>query len=238
MKLQMRIIDLSHDIYNGMPVYPGHMRTSIFPMKTHDETQFINKSGFSSETCVIVLSDHGPTHVDSETHMDSSSGAKSIDELPLEKFYLEAICLDVSHVQGEENYITKPILEDALKKSGQKIRQGDAVLLYTGHFNRTYPHYDKWLFNYSGLDREATEWLCDAGCVNLGIDQPSIDSSLEIKRREFPAHTVCRERKLLNIENLGHLEKVVNQRFILSVLPLKLRGASGSPCRAVAIFND
>ena len=234
----MRLIDLSHDIYNGMPVYPGHMRTSIFPMKTHEETLVVNKTGYSSITHILVMSDHGPTHVDSELHIDPAADALGIDELPLEKFYLEAICIDVSEVRGEENYITKAVLENALKKSGQEIKQGDAVLLYTGHFNRTYPDYDKWLFNYPGLDREATEWLCDMGCVNLGIDQPSIDSTLELKRKEYPSHTVCKERKLLNIENMGHLDKVVNQRFILSVLPLKIRGASGSPCRAVAIFND
>ena len=234
----MRLIDLSQDIYDGMPVYPGHMRTSVFPMKTHEETAFVNKTAYSSISHILVMSDHGPTHVDSESHIDPDPTAKSIDELPLEKFYLEAVCLDVSHIRGEENYITKPILEEALKKSGQEIKQGDAVLLYTGHFNRTYPNFETWLFNYPGMDREATEWLCDMGCVNVGIDQPSIDSSLEVKRREYPSHTVCRERKLLNMENMAHLDKVVNKRFILSALPLKIIGASGSPIRAVAILND
>ena len=234
----MKIIDLSQEIYNGMPVYPGHCRTSIFPMKTHEETKMQNATGYSSVTHILVMSDHGPTHVDAELHIDPSPDAKGIDEMPLESFYLEAICIDVSHIQGEENYITKPILEEALKKSGHEFKPGMGMLLYTGHYNRTYPDFGKWLFNYPGLDREAAEWIMDIGCANLGIDQPSIDSSIEVKKREYPAHTVSKERKLVHAENLANLDKVVNKRFILSMLPLKIRGASGSPCRAVAIFND
>jgi len=234
----MKIIDLSQDIYNGMPVYPGHQRTSIFAMKTHEETKMVNGTGYSSITMGLLMSDHGPTHVDAEIHIDPSADAKTIDQLPLEIFYTECICLDVSHVRGEENYITKEILEKALEDSGQQIKKGDAVLLYTGHYNRTYPDYGKWLFNYPGLDREATEWLCDQGVVNLGIDAPSIDSSMEMKRKIYPSHTVCKERKLINAENLANLDQVAGKRFIVSMLPLKIKEASGSPVRAVAILED
>ncbi|NLY71183.1 MAG: cyclase family protein [Clostridiales bacterium] len=236
--MKVKIIDLSQEIYNDMPVYPGHQRTTIFNMKTHEETILVNKTGYSSITMGLLMSDHGPTHVDAETHIDPSPDAKSIDQIPLEKFYTEAICLDVSHIRGEENYITKEVLEKALEESGLEIKEGDTVLLYTGHYNRTYPDYGKWLFDYPGLDREATEWLCDKGVVNVGVDAPSIDSSIEMKRKKYPAHTVCKERKLLNAENLANLDKVVGKRFIVSMLPLKIRGASGAPVRAVAIFNE
>ncbi len=234
----MRLVDLSQEIYNGMPVYPGHQRTSVFPMKTHEETKAVNGTGYSSITFGLLMSDHGPTHVDAELHIDDRPEAKAIDELPLEMFYGEAICLDVSFVRGEENYITKDILETALADSGLEIKKGDTLLLYTGHYNRTYPDYSKWLFNYPGLDRGASEWMCDMGIINVGIDQPSVDSSLEMKRKNYPCHTVCKERHLLNIENMANLDKVAGKRFILSVLPLKIKGASGSPIRAVAIFND
>lgn len=233
-----KLVDLTQDIYNGMPVYPGHQRTAIFPMKTHEETIAINGTGYSSITFGILMSDHGPTHVDAELHIDPRPEARSIDQLPLEMFYGEAICLDVSHVRGEENYITKEILQKALADSGLTIERGDTLLLYTGHYNRTYPDYAKWLFNYPGLDREASEWICDMGVINVGIDAPSVDSSMEMKKKNYPCHTVCKERHLLNIENMANLDQVAGKRFILSALPLKIRGASGSPIRAVAIFEE
>ena len=34
----MRIIDLSQDIYEGMKVYPGHLKTVQFEHATHEET--------------------------------------------------------------------------------------------------------------------------------------------------------------------------------------------------------
>ena len=40
-----KLIDLTQEIYNGMPVYPGHQRTVIFDVKTHDETRELNKPG-------------------------------------------------------------------------------------------------------------------------------------------------------------------------------------------------
>ena len=117
------------------------------------------------------------------------------------------------------------------------VEKGMTVLLYTGHFNRCYPSME-WLLQYPGLDREAMLWLANAGVVNVGIDSPSIDSSAEMKSKNYPAHAVCRERKVLNTENLGHLDKVVGKRFDFIGLPLLIRKGSASPIRAVAVFEE
>lgn len=233
----LKLIDLSQDIYTGMPVYPSHQRTIVFDVKTHEETGPQNKTGYSSRTCGLVLSDHGPTHMDSISHIDPDPNAPTIDQVPLEDMYTSAICLDVSHIRGEENYITKQELEKALVKSGLKIQKRDTVLLYTGHSNRTYPDYHSYLFNYPGLDREGTEFLIDSGAINIGIDAPSVDSSLEMKRKQYPCHIVCRERKCYNIENMHNLHLVAGKRFTLAAFCLKIRGGSGSPIRAVAILD-
>jgi kynurenine formamidase len=232
-----KLIDLTQEIYNGMPVYPGHQRTALFDVKTHEETKEINKPGTHTSTVMgILMCDHGPTHVDAFTHIDPSPEAESIDQLPLELFYTPAICLNVSHrVAGE--YITAQDLEQACVKTNLKVENSMTVLLYTGHFNRTYPRME-WLLNYPGLDREAMLWLADKGVVNVGIDSPSIDSSTEMKYKNYPAHRVCRERKILNMENLAHLEKVAGKRFDFIGFPLLIRRGTGSPIRAVAVLNE
>jgi kynurenine formamidase len=108
------------------------------------------------------------------------------------------------------------------------------VLLYTGHYTKRY-NTPEWLTNYAGLDREGTLWLCDQGIVNIGIDAPSIDTP---KDRTFPSHVACRERAMLNMENLGDLRPVAGKRFKFIGFPLKIRGGSGSPIRAVAILDE
>jgi len=179
------------------------------------------------------MSDHGATHVDSIYHISTKLGAKTIDELPLELFYTEAVCLDVSHV-CPKTYIRKKDLEDALEKAGLTIKRGDAVLLYTATYNRLYPKFE-YLTDYPGLDKEATYWLAGQGVVNIGIDAPSIDNPAD---RTYPAHTVCGERDILNTENLANLDKVAGKRFIFVCFPLKIRKGTGSPVRAVALLEE
>lgn len=231
------IIDLTQEIYNDMPVYPGHQRTAIFPVKTHAETKIMYGTQHTSATMGVLLSDHGPTHTDAFNHIDASPDAPSIERLPLELFYTDAVCLDVSHVRAGE-YITRHVLQEALRRAGLTFPRGGTVLLYTGQYDRAYGSED-WLYHYPGLDHQAMAWLADEGAVNVGIDAPSIDSSVEMKHRNYPAHRVCRERRVLNTENMANLGRVAGKRFTYVGFPLPIRGGTGSPVRAVALlFED
>ena len=44
-----------------------------------------------------MLGDHAGTHVDAPCHFDDDPDALSIDKMPLETFFTEAVCLDLSH---------------------------------------------------------------------------------------------------------------------------------------------
>jgi hypothetical protein len=92
------IIDLSQEIYNGMPVYPGHLKTVIFTHLSHEECKRQLGTGFSYETSGILICDHGPTHIDSVSHLSRAPDAPSVDEIPLAHCITPAICLDVSDV--------------------------------------------------------------------------------------------------------------------------------------------
>ena len=237
--MKWRIVDLTQEIFNGMPVYPGHQRTVVYPAKTHEETAYAYRdspSGHTSTSNILLMSDHGPTHLDAINHLTPDPSAESIDRIPLETFFTPAICLDVSHV-GAQVTISKSDLEGALKTHGLTIEEGDTVLLWTGHYDRNYGKNDniEWLYEYPGLDREATEWLHDRGCVNVGVDAPSIDN---FKDATYPAHHVCLERKLINTENLCNLDQVAGKRCVFCGLPLKIIEGTGSPIRAVALLFE
>lgn len=228
----VRLIDLSQEIYTGMQVYPGHLKTVIFEWVSHEEMNKILGTGFSYRTCGILISDHGGTHVDSIEHISTKPGALTIDKIPLDWFYGEGICLDVSHVKPK-TYITKKDLEDALAKHKLEIKKNDHVLLYTGTAKKLGTW--EYLTEYPGLDYEATLFLADKGVRNIGIDAPSIDNPVD---KTYPAHRVCGERDLLNTENLVNLDLVVGKRFKIALFPLKIRNGTGSPVRAVAILED
>ncbi|WP_276352128.1 cyclase family protein [Cohnella caldifontis] len=225
----IRLIDLSQEIYQGMPVFPPHQKTMIFPNMSHEESK--RKLGFEFATNNLLINEHGPTHSDAVYEYDPSG--KTIDEMPLEYFYGPAVCLDVSSVSPDE-FIRVSHLRGALERSGLFIERGDIALLHTGHYNRSYGT-DEWLVRHAGLDAEAAEWLARQGVVNIGVDAPSIDKPDD---PDFSGHLICRKYGLTNTENMCRLEQVAGTRFLYFGLPLKIRKGTGSPVRAVAVVIE
>lgn len=233
MNLKGKIVDLSQEIYTGMPVYPGHLKTVIFTHVSHEETMRQLGTGFSYEASGILICDHGPTHIDSISHLSRDPDAPSVDEIPLENCITPAICLDVSDVPRQAQFGADKIQAE-LDRWGLEIQPGDTVLFYTGHYDRFYgtPEY---MTHHPGLNREATEFIIDRGAINFGIDCTSPDMFLD---KTYPCHTVCAERRVTHVENLCNLDQLVGKRFTFVALPLKIRKGTGSPLRAAAILDE
>ena len=227
-----RLIDLSVEIYQGMTVYPGHLKTVIFQHATHEETRERFEGGFSFQTMGIMLNDNGPTHVDSFSHLDPDPGAPTINQMPLELFYGDAICIDVSHKKPRTD-IDAADLDEALKRSGLELRRGDILLLHTAAFNRYFgkPEY---LTQFPGLGEAGSMWLVERGVKTFGVDSPTPDNPAS---RTYPCHMMCRKHRITHYENLANLDQVVGRRFTFIGFPLRLRGAHGGPTRAVALLD-
>lgn len=230
--MSLKLIDLSQEIYEGMSVFPMHQKTFIMTNMSHEKNMKDTGStalGFSARN--LLLSEHCGTHCDAVWEY-KPTGA-TIDKMPLEYFWGSAICIDLTHVP-ETRYIEPKDLEEAVKKSGQEIKKGDIVLLYTGHFDRNFDT-NKWQTTYAGLSYEGAKWLAEKGVVNIGVDSPSVDHPEDLN---FSAHMICGEYDITNTENLCNLDKLVNKRFLYIGLPLKIRDGSGSPIRAVALVKE
>jgi kynurenine formamidase len=81
----MKVIDLTQEIYTGMPVFPGHAKTVVFDTVTHEETgRALNRRLQLSDKRAAALRSR-PTHVDAVSHIDSSPDAPTIDEMSLER---------------------------------------------------------------------------------------------------------------------------------------------------------
>ena len=93
----MILIDLSRDIEHKMAVLPNHPQVVITTFSTHDEVRTADGYRFSSATMAMVLGDHAGTHVDAPKHFNADPKALPIDQVPLENFFTEAVCLDLSH---------------------------------------------------------------------------------------------------------------------------------------------
>ena len=230
-----RVVDLTQDLYQGQPVFVGHPETKVWDCMTHKESaasgRFVGEMSYTAK--VIQLCEHGPTHIDSISHIDPRPGAPTIDKMPLDFFYNEAICLDLSDTEPRTS-IPRGRIEQELEKTGLDIPEGGTLLFHLGHYNRFYPS-PEYSTQYGGLSAEAAEFIyVEKGALNIGTDAPSIDNAAD---NAFPCHVICRHHQRTNTENLCNLEELAGQRFLFIGLPLKIREGTGSPIRAVAVLG-
>lgn len=228
-----RLVDLSVEIYQGMNVYPGHLKTVIFQHSTHEETRPRFEGGFSFQTMGILLNDNGPTHVDSFSHFDPRPEALTIDQMPLELFYGDAICIDVSDKEPRTD-IEAEDLDKALERSGLELRIGDILLLYTATSNRYFGKLE-YLTQFPGLGEGGSMWLVEKGVKTFGIDTSTPDNPVS---RTYPCHMMCRKHGITHYENLANLDQVAGKRFTFVGFPLRIRGGHGGPTRAVALLEE
>ena len=230
----MKLIDLSRELYHRTQVHPSHPPVIISTWNDHDQVKIAGNTRFTSKTLAISLSDHSGTHVDAFCHFDPSPEAASIDQMPLEDFYTEAICLDLSHVPLKHS-ITVEEMEAALAASGEEIKRGDTVLIYMAVTERLLgkPEYGH---DFPGLTVEAVHWLADKEIKMFGVEAVSPATEGE---NNFKAHLACGERGITHIECLTNLDKLIGKgRFRFIGFPLKIKGGTGSPIRAVAVLDE
>ena len=227
------IIDLSQEIYAGMPVFSGLPEVSIHVHVTHEEWDKITDSVSPSPAVNrLEMGEHTGTHVDAFNHMARQFRGQSIETMPLTMFYTEGICLDLSHKTFRE-LIEVDDLERALSASGLDVRAGDTVIIYTDHFRRAFAT-ENW-DRGPGLSVDAARWLGAKRIAAFGVETMS-PGVRHVSNKQV--HLVCGEMGFTHYENLINLHLLIGRgRFRFIGLPLKIRGGTGSPVRAVAVFE-
>jgi kynurenine formamidase len=232
--------DLSHVISPEDPTFPGHQRTVLWDHLTHEETirLGLTKAPYSYRVVGFTMCDHSSTHVDAINHVVPRPDARPIDQLPLEWFLGSGVWLDFSDKEPNA-YITRDDVAREIERVGVTIQPQSIVLYHTGWYRKFRTDPFGYIRDYPGLDREATEYLNDLGAVSIGADAPSIDSWREVSQVKVqPAHIVCREREILNIENLANVDQIPAHSFWFIGLPLRFRNGTGSPFRGVALVEE
>jgi kynurenine formamidase len=125
-------------------------------------------------------------------------------------------------------------LEAAVKKAGVPVPKGGTVLLCTGHHERTFPR-KEYSTDNSGVSVAATEWLAKQGVVHFGIDSMRPGPEGDVNAL---VHKACLDLDITHIESLCNLEALLCKgEFTFIGLPMKWRGGTASPIRAVAVFD-
>ena len=215
----MKIIDLTLTISNRIPTFPGSPQPNFIPWEK------IKDDGYNLE--LLFLSSHTGTHLDAPYHF-LEKGSK-IHEISLKKLVSNAVLIKSRKKRNET--ITKTDIQKFEKKHG-KIESFSSVIFLTGWQKNLQKKY--YFTKNPGLSASAANYLASKKVSLVGIDSPSIDLGTDSK---FSVHQIFAKKGILIVENLANLEKIKSSKFHLVVLPLKLKGATGSPVRAIAFVE-
>lgn len=208
-----KIIDLSHGIFDKMPVFPGDPEVEFQNHCNHENSgYFVTK--FSMGT-------HSGTHLDVPLH--KIKNGTSVDRISLDKFIGKAAVLDFTFLE----YGTHIGLEQ-IKRFQSEISRCDIVLFKTGwskHFGQK-----DFFDGYSGIELEAAIWLCGQGIKMIGLESPSVHPVKGVE-----VHQCLLEKGIIIVETLCNLGQITQKFVEFFAVPLNLSGLDGSPVRAFAI---
>jgi kynurenine formamidase len=205
----------------------------------------------------ISMYTHMGTHIDALNHFGlngkiwngftpeeylGDKGWKKTGAETIPPIIARGVLIDVEALKGTlpENYrISSADLQETLASQNTQLEKGDVVLIRTGQAQH-YENADHYLHNYPGISLDAVRWLIeDCGIMLLGADNLSFEAfPPERKDNWVPVHTyLLAEKGVMFIEQM-FLEELSDDgvyEFAFVAASLKLRGASGSPMRPMAI---
>ena len=229
-----RFVDLSPAIENGIPRWTTH------PPLVVNQTVNFQHDDYYCQT--IFMAEHTGVHVDAPAHTVAAMSDHTVDTIAVETLFAPAAVFDLrTYGIGPGELATAAMLEELDQHADVPLTAGDIALLNFGWHERYWSTGKEWRFyseNSPGLAEDAVAWLAGRRPVAVGSDTVSVDIALRDGIRTDPisyAHDVLLlPKSIYLIECLANLGTLPPRCFFIAI-PLKIKGGSGSPIRAVAL---
>jgi isatin hydrolase len=255
-----RLVDLSLTVAEDLPCsWPTHMpfqhkTYSWFADRPRTAGALRDRTGGGYQTRWLLIDEHTGTHFDAPSHFvpppdsdlpgASQMGTVTGDETHLEQLIGPAAVIDATDLcDTGELGVSPRIGADrvlAFEREHGRLQPGDVVLLHGGWDRHYRPGPDGEAYTEAPLSGQGPGWpspdaalvelLAERGVRGLGTDGASIGACDDGR----PAHVAGLERGMLYVECLCRLGDLPPRGATFVFLPVKVRGATGGPGRAVA----
>ena len=234
------LVDLSH-AYDEQTVFWPTAESFKLERVAEGRTE----QGYYYAANNFSTAEHGGTHLDAPVHF--AAGRHTADQIPLERLLGAAVLIDASaQCAADRDYQIGVQDFERWEREHGRLPDGSIVLLRTG-FGKFWPDREKYMgtaergaaavakLHFPGLHPDAARWLvANRSLKAVGLDTPSIDYG---QSKLFESHRTLFERNVPAFENLANLDQLPFKDFHVIALPMKSKGGSGGPLRAVVRVN-
>lgn len=227
-----RIVDLSHPIEPDIPGPVGFPKPELALFRRIADGDVINVD-------TLTLCPHTGTHIDAASHFFAD--ADSVDKLPPDCILGPAVVVDLRHKSGHGSVpIERDDIEEWENKTGERVREGDAVLLMTGYsrFWKTGPEGDAFITSgWPYVARSFADFALERKVRLVGVESMDLDFAdpFDLAGSEFVGHRTFLRSGIHIVESLTNLDKIGAARCCLIATPLNIKGGTGSPVRILAL---
>ena len=225
-----RVVDLSHDVHPGNPVWPGD------PGIRFETVAAIAGGGYYLRR--FSMGEHSGTHLSSPSAFYPDGDGPEL--LPAAALVTPGVVIDVSN-QAAANPDYALSLDDlaAWERRNGTIPAGALALLYTGWQER-WPHPERFInadangiMHTPGFGPDAAaKLLHDRAAAGLGTDAPGIDPGTD---QTLSISRLALAQPRLVLECVNNLNQLPPTGATIITGRLKLAGGSGSPAAVLAL---
>lgn len=226
----MSVVDLSHPLRPGGPLWPGD------PPTERRAWTSLGPDGYALG--VVTVGEHTGTHLGAPAHYEA--GGATIDQLPHGNLVRPAAVIDVrDRATHDADYRLPREAAAAWETCHEKIPAGGIVLLLTG-WSARWPDPVAYFnagpdgrMHFPGFSEDTAEWLIvERGVDGLGIDTPGVDGGDD---PDFRVGRLLARCGAYHLENLTNLEVLPALGCVVVIGALPIIGGTGSPARVLAL---
>ena len=200
--LNMKIYDISQELFS-CAVFPGDSQPQREILCKIDDGDICNLTGLS-------MCAHNGTHVDAPFHF--INGAKTIEQVPLEKFI--GPCFVVDH----EGIVSAEDAQNFLQKAKNQNPESSKRILIKGK---------------SEVSAQAARIFAEEGIFLVGNESQTVGP----ESAPMEVHLILLGAEIVLLEGI-RLAQVPEGVYFLNAAPIHLGGADGAPCRAILIEKN
>lgn len=246
-----RVVDLTLPVETNMAGIPGFKiyadnpsRVAIIAAMTEAQKEMLRAEGMTlsnnveingrSMISVLSIMTHNGTHIDAPRHMMEQGFP--VDQLPLAQVAKEGVLISLPNKGPNSSVSVKDILDTGVALGPDRI-----PVIHTGWTDKMWGKPEFWT-QMPYLEPGVGALMASKGVPALAMDlfpEKPLWRGVKVEPGEVwqGNHLALMAKGIPLIQFVTNLSQIGSNKFVIVALPLKMKGADGSPARVIALVE-